>query len=126
MIRKIDHIDIRVSDLEAAERFFATLGMEVLRRMPAPRNSLEMRLPGDNQVVFEIRLKKENEPCGIAHVGFEIDAAEDVETLEQAGLPFSGKNRYVPASGRTVSNFTDTDGGKWQLTIAQKEDESNG
>ncbi len=126
MVRKIDHIDIRVSDLAAAEAFFKTLGMEVLRRMPAPRNSLEMKLPGEGQVVFEIRLAKEGEPRGIAHVGFEIDSADDVELLEQAGIPFSGKNRYVSASGRTVSNFTDTDGGKWQLTIAQREDESNG
>lgn len=121
MIQRIDHIDLRVSDLDEAEKFFKTLGFETLRKMDPPRNSVEMALPGEGQVVFEIRQVKEGQGCGIDHIGFAIDSEQAIAGLERQGVEFTGKNKLVAATGRTVSNFIGPDASKWQLTLAETE-----
>lgn len=115
MLLRVDHVDIRVSNLEEAETFFSGLGLIVVRRLDAPRNSIEMALPGRDQVVFEIKPVKEGGQTGIAHIGFAMD--DDCgEILNNSALTFTCKERYVPATGRTVSNLTGFDQSVWQLT----------
>ena len=121
MLQRIDHIDLRVSDLDKSEEFFHKLGFKTLRKMGPPRNSMEMALPGEGQVVFEIRQVKEGQSCGIDHIGFEVASEQEISDLEQEGVVFTGKNKFVAATGRTVSNFTGPDASKWQLTLSKTE-----
>ncbi len=119
MLLRIDHIDLRVSDLKAAEDFFHSLGFRTIRKMGPPRNSIETALPGEGQVVFEVRQAKEGQSCGIDHVGFAIDSEQAVDELEEKGIVFTGKGKFVAATGRTVSNFIGPDKSKWQMTLAE-------
>lgn len=55
MLTQVDHIDMRVNDLEATVETLKKMGLQEKRRTPAPRSSVEMALPGENQVTFELR-----------------------------------------------------------------------
>ncbi len=115
MLLRVDHVDIRVSNLDEAETFFRNLGLNVIRRLEEPRNSIEMALPGENQLVFEIKQAKEGDKLGIAHMGFAMDD-DCTELLNNSELTFTCKDRFVPATGRTVTNLVGFDNSNWQLT----------
>lgn len=115
-LTRVDHIDVKVPDLPAALAFFATLGLREVRRTPA-RGSVEVALPGEGQVVFELREDAALEAFVIDHVAFtSTDQAADVRTLQAAGHAFSRADAYIPVTGRTISDFTDPYGMRWQLT----------
>jgi catechol 2,3-dioxygenase-like lactoylglutathione lyase family enzyme len=116
MLKRVDHIDMRVTDVEKQVAFFKQLGFVEKRRTPPPRYSVEVVLPGPDQVVFEIRQAKEGTATGIDHVAFLQETPETREKLEEIGITFSKKPNFVQDTGRTVSNFTDEDGNRWQLT----------
>ncbi len=117
MVLCVDHIDIKASNLAEAEALFAGLGMQVIRRIPAPRNSVEMALPGEGQVVFEIKqTKNAEEKTGIAHVGFRISADTELSALEEAGVAITVKDKPIADTGRVISNIDGFDGTRWQLT----------
>ena len=67
MLTKLDHIDIKAADFDATVRTLLDMGLVITRRAPAPRNSVEMSLPGENQVVLEIHPAKEGGFTGIHH-----------------------------------------------------------
>ena len=121
MLQRIDHIDLRVSDLEKTEEFFHTLGLKTLRKIGNSRNSIEMALPGDQQVIFELRQVKEGQSSGINHIGFAADCDQAISDLEQNGIQFTSKNRFIAETGRTVSNFNGPDASKWQVSIVREE-----
>ena len=114
MLERIDHIDLRVPILSEAEAFFASLGLEVRRRYDAERGSIEMVLPGDHQVVFEIREDPAATTTTVDHIAFRTDAST-ADQLAAGGLEFSRLHHPVAATGRVVSNLVDPFGGKWQL-----------
>lgn len=116
MITRVDHIDMRVSDLEETEAVLAGLGLKVLRRTGAPRSSVEMALPGEDQVVFELRPAGADGKTGVHHIAFRQSGPEDVERLKEQGVDFLTEHVLIPATGRTVSSFTDANGQTWQLT----------
>ena len=117
MILNVDHIDLKVPDLEASVAFFTTLGMVVIRRTESPRHSVEMALPGDQQVLFELRENKASEQTTIDHIAFAVDdTVSTLEHLKAAGIGFNRENHLVADTGRYVSNFKDPHGGKWQLS----------
>ena len=115
MLTAVDHIDLKVPNLEEAERFFLGLGMQVVRRTADSRRSVELALPGENQVIFEIREDTGITTTVIDHVAFRADAAHTVEQLRDAGVTFTREHHLVVDTGRTVSNFVDAAGGKWQI-----------
>lgn len=116
MILNVDHIDVKVPDLEEAVNFFTALGMVVIRRTAAPRLSVEISLPGDHQVMFELREDTSLTHTTIDHVAFAVDATTPtVDQLKAAGIGFTREHHLVPDTGRHVSNFSDAHGGKWQL-----------
>jgi lactoylglutathione lyase len=115
MVTRVDHIDLRVADVEASVAFFKRLGFVEVRRTEPPRHSVEVALPGSDQVVFEVRPAGEGK-TGINHVAFKIEGADSLEQLKAAGITFNRESNYVPDTGRTVSNFRDSDGTSWQLT----------
>ena len=117
MVLCVDHIDIKTSNLADAEAFFAGLGLKVIRRIPAPRNSIEMALPGEGQVIFEIKqTKNADEKTGIQHVGFRISGDTALASLEEAGVQFTAKDKPIADTGRVISNMAGFDGTRWQLT----------
>jgi len=116
MLTKVDHIDLRVSDLEEYVALFTKMGLEIRRRTEAPRSSVEMALPGEDQVVFEIRPAGQDGFTGVHHIAFRQSAPEDVEDLKKHGITFLTEHYTIAATGRTVSSFQDSDGHTWQLT----------
>jgi catechol 2,3-dioxygenase-like lactoylglutathione lyase family enzyme len=117
MLVKVDHIDLKVPDLEEAADFFKGIGMVEVRRTNPARRSVELALPGDNQVLFEIREDKSLEKTVIDHVAFSVDStAATLDELKSVGVTFSREGHLVVDTGRRVSNFQDPRGGKWQLS----------
>lgn len=116
VLTRVDHIDLKVPDLSVALDFFAALGMVEVRRTPA-RGSVEVALPGEGQVVFELREDTTLDAFLIDHLAFgSTDQAADVATLRAAGRPFSRENTFIPVTGKTISDFTDPYGSRWQLS----------
>lgn len=116
VLTRVDHIDLKVPDLSVALAFFATLGFVEVNRTPA-RGSVEVALPGPAQVVFELREDATLDAFVIDHLAFSsTDQAADVQTLEAAGHAFSRANTFIPVTGKTISDFTDPYGMRWQLT----------
>ena len=116
MVTRVDHIDMRVADLEETVTALSRLGLQVLRRTQAPRSSVEMALPGADQVVFELRPAGEDGRTGVHHIAFRQSGPEDVERLKAQGVSFLTEHTLIRATGRTVSSFADANGQVWQLT----------
>lgn len=116
MVTGVDHIDMRVADLEATVSTLLKLGLEIRRRTEAPRSSVEMALPGENQVVFELRPTGNDGIAGVHHIAFKQSSPEDVEDLKSKGISFLTEHFTIKATGRTVSSFSDPNGQTWQLT----------
>jgi len=115
MLTRLDHIDIKVADLEATVNTLLDMGLVIVRRAPAPRNSVEMALPGRDQVVMEIHAAKEGGFTGVHHIAFKSDGG-DLDSLKEKGVAFKTENALIKDTGRTVSSFSDANGLTWQLT----------
>ena len=115
MLTKVDHIDLKVPSLEATVAFFKSIGLIEKRRSGAPRFSVEMQLPGEDQVVFEIRESNVDKTI-VNHIAFRIESQDDVETLESKGVVFKKKHSVIADTGRVVSNVVDYSGQSWQVT----------
>jgi catechol 2,3-dioxygenase-like lactoylglutathione lyase family enzyme len=115
MLKRLDHIDLRVLDVEEQVAYFKKLGFVEIRRTPEPRYSVEVALPGPNQVVLEVRAGEAGK-MGINHIAFKVEGAESIEQLKSQGIQFNVERRLVKDTGRTVSNFTDPNGNRLQLT----------
>ena len=119
MLTYVDHIDLKVKDFEGAVSLFRNMGMQILREMPE-RGSVEMALPGEHQVVFEIHKAKPDGFEGIHHIAFksvEENGEDDVAAIkERCGVAFLTERAVIKHTGRTVSSFKDSNGLTWQLT----------
>lgn len=116
MLTRVDHIDFKVPDLSVALEFFAGLGFVEVRRTPA-RGSVEVALPGAGQVIFELREDTSLDAFVMDHIAFgSTDQAADVAALTAAGRTFSRENTFIPVTGKTISDFTDPHGQRWQLS----------
>lgn len=112
----MDHIDLKVPDLAVAVDFFAALGFVEVRRTPA-RGSVEVALPGERQVIFELREDPGLDRFVMDHIAFaSTDQAADAADLSAAGRSFSRTNTFIPVTGKTISDFTDPWGSRWQLS----------
>lgn len=117
MLTRVDHIDLKVPNLDEVLPFFKSLGFVELRRTDAERGSVEIALPGENQIVFEIRADSRVETTTVDHIAFKVqDVTDDLKGLKGAGVTFEKEAYFVPHSGRTISNLRDPHGAKWQLT----------
>ncbi len=115
MLTYVDHVDMLVQDLEAEVEFMQKLGLIIKRRLPEHGNAVEMQLPGEKQVVFEMRACGDKAP-GIRHIAFHVADENTVDELKKNGVVFRTENKFVPATGRKVSNVNDPNGTSWQLT----------
>lgn len=117
MLTRVDHIDLKVPNIDEVLPFFKSLGFVEVRRTDPERGSVEVALPGENQIVFEIRGDSSVDTTTVDHIAFKVqNVADDLKDLKGAGLIFEKEFYLVPHSGRTISNLRDPHGAKWQLT----------
>lgn len=115
MVLKVDHVDIKVHDVDAEVAFLQLIGLEIKRRLPDHNNSVEMIVPGEESPVIEIHPCTDTEP-GLRHVAFKSSDPKLVEKLKDAGYQFKNSNTLIASTGRTVSNVYDPSGLIWQIT----------
>ena len=116
MLTRVDHIDLRVQDLEAAIAFLGRLGLAVVRGTDALQGPVAMALPGKGQVVFELREDTSLSATTLDHVAFASDALNaDVGDLAARGIEVTRWPTAIAYSGRTVANVADPSGTPWQL-----------
>ncbi|HLT18928.1 MAG TPA: VOC family protein [Thermomicrobiales bacterium] len=121
MINRIDHIEIIVRDAEEYIAFLQTLGFEVVTRTSHHGGSAELKLPGENQPIFEIHQVEGEENPGINHIAFAVDDANAAyEALQAAGVTSANPPNYVKSTGRLTVNLRDPDGFRFQLVDADR------
>jgi len=117
VLGEIDHIEIEASDAEEMADFMKKLGYEEHRRTEHHGLSIELT-PGDGDgPLFEIHTVDGEEVPGINHVAYSVDNIEEVteelqenENVDQVTDPY-----YVEHTGRTITNFRDPDGRRFQM-----------
>jgi len=121
MIRGIDHIELIVRDVDAFVDFFQKLGFELLMRTGHHGDAAEMKLPGENQPIFEIHQVGGEEVIGVNHIALRVDNAEAAyKDFQARGVPFTRGPKYVDATGRTTVELRDPDGWRIQLVDAKR------
>ncbi len=127
MINGIDHIEIVVRDAEEYIAFMETLGFEVITRTVHHGLSAELKLPGDNQPIFEIHQVAGEENPGVNHIAFAVDDANTAFAgLQDAGVTSANPPNYVQSTGRLTVNLRDPNGHRVQLVDAvRKEPDPN-
>lgn len=121
MIGEIDHIEIEASDATEMAAFLMKLGYEERRKTEHHGESFELE-PGDGDgPIFEIHTVEGEEVPGINHVAFAVDEIEEVtEQLDDADVDSLIGPYDVEATGRTITNFRDPDGRRFQV-VADEE-----
>lgn len=120
MITRVDHIDLKVPDISATVAFLRQLGLTTVRD---DGDSVEVTLPGPNQVRFEVREDRTLDAIRVDHVAFTVeDAATTLTELKNKGIEFDRERITIGRTGRTVSNITGPHGFKWQLAELPQEE----
>jgi catechol 2,3-dioxygenase-like lactoylglutathione lyase family enzyme len=118
LFKKIDHIELVVSDLERAIDYYEKLG-PMIRRTTHHGGSAEF-LVGD--CVFEIHQVgkggRVEEVPGIGHISFQVEGGKDElekarEELVDKGIECT-KVSLIKATGRYLFNFRDSEGYRLQ------------
>ena len=121
MITGIDHIEIIVHDLDAYVEFFEKLGFEVLARTTHHGGSVEVKLPGENQTIFELHQVIGEENPGVNHIAFRCDDVTAThKQLAEQGIRFASEPHKVASTGRTNANLRDPGGWRIQLVDAKR------
>lgn len=116
MIEGIDHVEIEASDAEAMVEFFRKLGFEEHRETEHHGRSYEMKPRDADGPVFEIHTVKGEETPGINHIAFAVDSIpEATATLEAEDVDQLSNPYYVEQTDRTITNFRDPDGNRFQI-----------
>jgi methylmalonyl-CoA epimerase len=113
MIRRIHHIGIAVSDLEAARRFFqenfqlASSEREMFGELgfsfvPVNESALELLQSTTEQGVISKFIQKRGQ--GVHHITFEVDdILAELERLKQNGITLINEKPYVNAHDELVA-----------------------
>jgi glyoxylase I family protein len=132
MILRIDHIELVVHDLDEHIAFFEKLGFQVINRTMHHGGSVEMRLPGPDQVTIEMHQIGAEEVPGWNHIAFAVeDVAQARDQLLGAGVPFEtnpasyGGPILAKSTGRWLANFRTPDGWRLQLASVKREKPSD-
>jgi len=121
MIRGIDHIELIVRDVDEYVTFFRKLGFELLMRTGHHGDAAEMKLPGENQTIFEIHQVGGEEVIGVNHIALRVDDAEEAYAdFLKKGVPFTRGPKHIDATGRTTVELRDPDGWRIQLVDAER------
>lgn len=116
MIESIDHIEIEASDAEEMVSFFKKLGFEEYRETDHHGASYEMKPADADGPVFEIHTVKGEETPGINHLAFMVnDIQEATDELKEQDVSQVSNPYYVEPTDRTIVNFRDPDGRRFQF-----------
>lgn len=135
MLKKIDHINIVVSNLERTKDFFRQLGFSVvhednlegdwiasivnLKEVKASYAQLSLRDLGtnielikfDRPVTSGIHSKSIPNQIGIRHIAFEVENIEEiVSSMKEEGVEFFGDIQIYPETGKKLVYFYGPDG----------------
>jgi glyoxylase I family protein len=118
IITAVDHVEICVRDVDAVAEFYKKLGFIEIRRTTHHGGAVELKLPGDNQMVFEFHNAKDYEETpGLNHFGFRVDNIEQaVADAKAQGIEFITDIMTAKSTGRKVANFRDPSYMRNQLT----------
>jgi catechol 2,3-dioxygenase-like lactoylglutathione lyase family enzyme len=109
-----DHFQFIVKDLEESIEFFNKIGFTLVRRTEHHEGSAEFKI-GPDGPIMEIHTSESNENPGHDHFAVLVDdLAAAIEEVREKGIKIEGP-RVVAATGRTIANFRDNDGFRWQL-----------
>lgn len=115
MLGKIDHIEIEASDAEEMAEFFKKLGYRELRQTEHHGTSYELEPTDGDGPIFEIHTVEGEEVPGINHIAFAADDIDGVaEHLREEGVEKVVDPYFVEKTGRTICNFRDPDGRRFQ------------
>lgn len=115
MLGKVDHIEIEASNAEEMAEFFKKLGYKELRQTKHHGTSYELEPADGEGPLFEIHTVEGEEVPGINHIAFAADDVDDIdERLREAGVETVSDPYYVEKTGRTICNFRDPDGRRFQ------------
>ena len=122
MIVGIDHIELIVRDVKKFVEFYQKLGFELLSWTEHHGGSAEMKLPGDNQPIFEIHTLTGEENPGINHISFRCENIDETYAdLVAKGIDtFYRPPHASPSTGRKNVLLRDPDGWRLQLSDSQR------
>lgn len=116
MLVRIDHLDLAVRDVDGMAQLLAKLGFQEIRRTEHHGLAVEMRLPGEGQVVLELHSCASDAESGVNHIAFLVDDCESsFNELTSLGVAFENPVKHIPSSGRTVCTIAGTPGIRLQL-----------
>lgn len=113
MLTRLDHIDIAVANVEEAAALLEKLGFEFVQRTTHHAGTVEMKLPGPNQPIFDLHpsVPEHGENfTGVVHIAFEVDDVNKAHAeMAAMGIPFSAKQKphLAKSTGRLMFNICD-------------------
>lgn len=120
VISEIDHIEIGVSDAKEMGKFLEALGYELRRTTDHHGKSYEYAPVDGEGPFFEVFTVSGEDTPGINHVAFATEDIEGVaEELELSDIDVDGP-RSVEETGRSIANFRDPDGNRFQVVDDQE------
>lgn len=115
MLGEIDHIEIEASDAEEMCEFLQKIGFEIHRETEHHDTSYELTPADADRPLFEIHTVDGEEVPGINHIAFASDDVDGLaEELKEKDVDHVSDPYYVDATGRTIVNFRDPDGRRFQ------------
>ncbi len=118
---KIDHIEIEASDADEMADFLKTLGYEEVRTTEHHGTSYELQPADWEGPIIELHTVEGEETPGINHIAFATDDIEDVtQTLKDEGVDQVSDPYHVEKTGRTITNFRDPDGRRFQAVSSEE------
>lgn len=114
-LKRLEHLDLIVSDLDRSVEFYKKFGMKVLGRLDNPK-TVFLGYGDKTSPVVELHQAEPGQKPGLGHVAFYVDDVEQAYLEATAkGVRFHTKPQWGSQSGRTVANCKDPDGIEIQL-----------
>ena len=124
VLGEIDHIEIEASDAKEMAEFLKKLGYEERRTTEHHGESFELEPSDSDGPLFEIHTVDGEEVPGINHIAFSADDLDEVtDQLKEAGIDSIVGPYDVEATGRTITNFRDPDGRRFQVVSEEESSE---
>jgi len=126
MIKRVDHIDIAVKDIDRATKLFQKIGFDLVRRTThgGGKGSVELKLPGEALIyeLFPVDPRFLDGKPGVRHVAWAVDDAQKTfDELKAKGVKSrQDKPGLIPETGRVLFNCVDDDLGTFFLQFQQE------
>jgi len=117
-ILSFDHFQFVVNDVNESVAYFQKMGFTLVRKTEHHLGSAELQI-GPDGPILEIHASERGENPGHDHFAVLVEDLEGaIKELREQGIKVEGPST-AKATGRTLANFRDADGFRWQF-IAPK------